>query len=191
MVPAEQSEVKCYDAVKPYPSGRSTWNVNLDGIRFSSQSSSADWDGGVIDSRPRLFNGARKTLHRPLQYLLLSITSTLFIGFNASMAFISVIFASMSLHSITEVISQPEGKEEDGCAVYNHMRGEWVSQRNLFMVGSTTDLIISTLLFLSLAVYGGFSVRLASSAALIFGFLRFLFSDRFDGWIHRHSLPDS
>ena len=133
----------------------------------------------------------RKTLHRPFQYLLLSITSTFFIGFNASMAFLSVIFGSMSLHSITEVISQPEGKKEDGCAVYDHLRCEWISQRNLFMVGSATDLIISTLLFLSIAVYGGFSVRLASSVALLFGVLRFFFPDNFDGWIHKHSPPDS
>lgn len=119
----------------------------------------------------------RKSLHFPFIYLFLGL-----ITYTASFHYLSALFLSAGLHCLMEVVGNDAGeyvKRKKG-AVYDHLRGKWISGLNLIERdgGSRDLLLLFALSGITLVVSSSQEIFLITFVSLISGFLYFRIRDR-------------
>ena len=104
--------------------------------------------GGMVPDLD-IFMEHRKTLHRPIQFTVLSILLLMLVMVQPSELTVVLAFtvSSMLLHSVFDIFSngktmRPE-IETDDRAVYNHVKSEWIEPRRWVLDASRPDLIIT------------------------------------------------
>lgn len=95
-----------------------------------------------------LFMEHRKTLHRPFQYAVVSIVLLGLVAFrpHPGVVALATVFTSLALHSWLKSLTEGQGLREDAMdaerAVYDHIRDQWMSARELTPMGGIPDVVI-------------------------------------------------
>ena len=139
-----------------------------------------------------IFLEHRKTLHRPLEYLMVFtalVFSYALFQLNSVLA-LAALFGSMSIHCIFELFGQgktmnPDLKTDDR-GVYNHLAQNWLKPKRIVKVGSMKDLLILTVFSIPLMFYASTSIIIVTISTLASGVLMVLLND----WLTKNLLSD-
>lgn len=139
-----------------------------------------------------IFLEHRKTLHRPLEYLL--VFTTLIFTYALfqlnSILVVAALFGSMSIHCISELFGQgktmnPDLKTDDRC-VYNHLAQNWLKPKRVVKVASIRDLMILMVFSIPLMFYASMPIFIVTISVLGSGVLMVLLND----WLTKNLLSD-